>query len=417
MKGIFTVAALIFFFTACKESGVPLSKPSTFVRYFGDGNQSQAIDILETSDHGFLILSHTDLAGLNGGINISKTDAGGNTIWKKSFTKSGSDLRANNFVAIRDNSGNDQGYVIVGTIVDPSFVAKLYVFRINTTGDQVDSKSYDIKDIGNAPAYVFGKGVAQSSNSSNDFFVIGQLVKADLTPPIDNNGNVVDMFFTQINGSTLDTVFTRTYGGGTTSLASRLYLDYTQNYAYWGGTRVDAHGTHVRFIKSGFNSQQTIFDLPYPVADTTGYTATDFCTYGYGYAFIGNHLSSQEISILRVGSEGDQIGAVSYFSLKPTADQVLPLAGNSICSTLDGGLLLLGTSNKDTQGVDTDYYLIKVDGTGTKQWEAAYGGKYPDVGARVLQSSDGGYVVLGTTTLANVKTVFLMKTDTQGKIQ
>lgn len=422
MKGLFTAVALLFFLVACKESGVQLSKPSTFVRYFSDGNQDEAIDILETSDHGLLVLSHSESSGGFGGINITKTDLGGNIIWEKFFRKDSCDLRPSNFVALKDNSGNDQGYAIVGTVKNfnkySRFGARLYILRINNVGDTTDSRSYYTPQFGNAASfrsglgqYVIGKGIVQASNSTTDLFVIGQVVGPDLATSVPTvNGKGGDMYFAQMNGGTLDTVFTRIYGGGTSNLASRLYLDYSQTYAYWGGTRTDDQGTHMRFIKSGFNSQQTLFDLSYPVGDN-GFTGTDFCTYGYGYAFIGNHTAAQEIAVARVGSGGDMIGSLNTFSL------TLPLAGNSICSTQDGGLLLLGTSNVDSQGTNTDYYLIKVDGTGAKQWEMAHGGKYPDVGARVLQSSDGGYIVLGTTTLANVKTVFLMKTDSQGNIE
>ncbi len=84
MKGLFTAATLIFFFSSCKESGVQLAKPSTFVKYYSDGNQNDAVDILETSDKGYLILAHADSskAGL-GGINITKTDFSGNILWDK----------------------------------------------------------------------------------------------------------------------------------------------------------------------------------------------------------------------------------------------------------------------------------------------------------------------------------------------
>ncbi len=272
---------------------------------------------------------------------------------------------------------------------------------------QRDSSSYASGEGG----YIIGKGVAQSSDGTNDVFVVGQILKKDLlTPPQDQNGNLVDMFFAQLNGSTLDTVFTRKYGGGTTNLANRLYLDFTQSSAYWGGTRSDDQGIHMRYVKSGFNSQETLFDLSYPIGDS-GYTGNDFCAYGYGFAFIGNH-TTQEIAIAQVGSDGNLLD-----TLKFTSKSGFSFVGNSICTTLDGGLLALGSSAVDSQGTNTDYYLIKVDGTGKKQWEIAQGGKYPDLGVRVLQSSDGGYVVLGTTTLANVKTVLLMKTDSQGNIQ
>src|SRR6478609_3938752 len=176
MKGIFTVAAILFFFSSCKESGVQLSKPSTFVKYYSDGNQDDAIDILETSDHGFLMLSHADSTGGWGGINITKTDFGGNVVWKKSIrrnkTLSAGDIRPSNFVAIKDNGGLDQGYVIVGTEQNKVFFgARLFVCRINSDGAFKDSTSYYTKKFGDASSYrlgsgeyVFGKGVAQSTN-------------------------------------------------------------------------------------------------------------------------------------------------------------------------------------------------------------------------------------------------------------
>src|SRR6478752_5187633 len=110
MKGLFTAVALLFFFSSCKESGVPLSKPSTFVKYYSDGNQDDAVDILEISsatERGFLILSHADSTAGWGGINITKTDIGGNVI-KQTFIRRSKNLspgylRPSNLVAIKDN--------------------------------------------------------------------------------------------------------------------------------------------------------------------------------------------------------------------------------------------------------------------------------------------------------------------------
>jgi hypothetical protein len=428
MKVFSTALALLFLFNSCNENGVSPSKSATFVRYFNDGNQDDAVDIIQTSDKGFLILSHSVNASKGyGWITLTKTDLNGNTIGDiKPIVSSSnrSDLRPSNLVAIKDNSGNDTGYLIVGTLQNPSFGARLFVAKTDVNGaiqNAIDSVSYYTKTFGydstfrkKSGGYVMGKGVTQSTKTNN-IFVVGQVVKADLTTSYDSAGQAADMFFAGIDGTTLKMLFSRTYGAGTSMLASRLYLDFNQTSAYWGGTRSDASGTHMRLINSGFNSRGTNFDLPYPTGDS-GYTGNDFCAYGYGYAFIGNHSvpsKPQKISLARVGNGGNLVDTLANFSLQSGLD----LAGNSVCSALDGGLLLLGTSTVDSQGTNTDYYLIKVDGNGAKQWEIAHGGKYPDVGVRVLQSIDGGYVVLGTTTLANVKTVFLMKTDSRGNIQ
>jgi len=427
MKGLFTAVAFLFIFGSCKESGVELSKPSTFVKYLSDGLQDQAIDVLETSDKGYLILAHSDSSNGHGGIYIIKTDLSGNTLWETSFRKSGNDLSPSNFVAMKDTSGNDLEYVIVGTILNAKFGARLYVMRIKSDGAFKDSISYyTTGKLGDATnyrkgqndqgAYVIGKGVAQSANLTKDIFVIGQVVQHDLVTsvPTDINGKGGDMYFVQINGKTLDTVFTKIYGAGTSNLANRLFLDNTQTSAYWGGTRTDGQGTHVRFINSGFNSQLTNFDLPYPTGQS-GYKGNDISPYGYGFSIVGNDLAGKNIVLVSVGSEGNELRPM--INLPSDNSSIIQISGNSVCSTLDGGLLVLGTNAVDAQGTNTDYTLIKLDGSGAQSWERTHGGKYLDVGVKVLQSSDGGYVVLGTTTLANVKTVFFMKADSQGNIQ
>src|SRR5579862_4084814 len=119
MKGFFTAVLLLIFFSACKESGVQLAKPSTFVRYFSDGQQDQAVDVLETSDKGYLILSYSAPSnGDAGWINLLKTDLSGNVIWGGGGEKAikakspNTTLQPGNIVAIGDKTG-DTGYVLV----------------------------------------------------------------------------------------------------------------------------------------------------------------------------------------------------------------------------------------------------------------------------------------------------------------
>jgi hypothetical protein len=44
------------------------------------------------------------------------------------------------------------------------------------------------------------------------------------------------------------------------------------------------------------------------------------------------------------------------------------------------------------------------------------GSKRNDIGVSVLQADDGGYVILGQTSLANVPTITLIKTNKDGAI-
>jgi hypothetical protein len=97
--------------------------------------------------------------------------------------------------------------------------------------------------------------------------------------------------------------------------------------------------------------------------------------------------------------------------------------GNAISKTSDNGFIILATIESATSDAgtigrgETDYYLIKTNGFGDVEWAQAFGSKRGDVGVGVLQAEDGGYVVLGTTQLANVPTIALIKTNSLGEIE
>ena len=53
--------------------------------------------------------------------------------------------------------------------------------------------------------------------------------------------------------------------------------------------------------------------------------------------------------------------------------------------------------NWDTACVWPDYWVVKIDASGNKQWDKRFGGLSEDVAAAIVQTEDGGYVVAGTT--------------------
>jgi hypothetical protein len=431
--------AFLFFLSACSESGVSLPNSSTFVHYYNDGFQDQAIDLLETSDHGLLILSNSLTTTGADFILLRKVDRYGNTVssWPTKISAAKGSLTAKNIVAYRDNSGVDSAYVLVGTKISGGKM-NLFVARTDKNGVLTDSASYSVKiQNSSSQSFVAGYGVAQSTKWTRDIFVLGQIFSsAQITSDGSNNAFPNDMFFAKIYGKSpggsikaLDTAFTRVYGAGVTTLSNRLYLDLAEQHVFWGGTRSDGNGTRIRIISSGFTSRTPDFDYPYPVAGTGTagqYVASDFCPAGFGYAFTGSfvplagtNISYDSTLFAKMDDAGNLLTLKGNTLVTHTAkDTYYTVQGNSICYTQDGGFLILGSALAEpVGGTNTDYYLRKVDGSGRKQWEIFQGGKYPDLGVRVLQSLDGGYVVLGTTTLANVQTVVLMKTDQQGNIQ
>lgn len=71
--------------------------------------------------------------------------------------------------------------------------------------------------------------------------------------------------------------------------------------------------------------------------------------------------------------------------------------------TADGGYIVAGltkSNDGDASGHhgDYDFWVVKLDATGTLVWQNTLGGTGAEIAESIIQASDGGYMVVGTTT-------------------
>jgi hypothetical protein len=103
--------------------------------------------------------------------------------------------------------------------------------------------------------------------------------------------------------------------------------------------------------------------------------------------------------------------------------------------TSDGGYILAGQSDSDVGGNrtlaivggDWDFWLVKVDANGNKQWERAFGGDGSDELLALRQTRDGGFLLGGssqysfggnkTAPVFGAEDYWLVKTDAGGNKQ
>ena len=96
--------------------------------------------------------------------------------------------------------------------------------------------------------------------------------------------------------------------------------------------------------------------------------------------------------------------------------------GVFVQQTRDGGYIVIGsTASFYMHGRgDIDVYLLKVDARGFKEWDKTCGGVGYDAGQCVQQTSDDGYIVVGTTrsfSRQRHNQIFLVRTDKAGQRQ
>jgi hypothetical protein len=92
--------------------------------------------------------------------------------------------------------------------------------------------------------------------------------------------------------------------------------------------------------------------------------------------------------------------------------------GLSLIQTSDGGYAIAGDTKSFGAG-GYDVYVVKLDANGNLQWTKTIGGPEGDGGSSLIQTSDGGYAIAGSTTSfgAGGYDVYVVKLDANGNLQ
>jgi hypothetical protein len=170
---------------------------------------------------------------------------------------------------------------------------------------------------------------------------------------------------------------------GLISLTALLVLSGSGLEGIWifGGSSLD-HGSSV---------QQTT-DGGYIIAGTTS-------SYGAG----GN-----DIWLMKTDANGNEIWNKTFGG--PAYE-----CSGSVQQTADGGFIIIGDTHS-YGSADLDIWLIKTDANGNEIWNKTFGGPAYDMSDSVQQTTDGGYIIAGTTSSygAGGDDIWLIKTDANG---
>lgn len=90
---------------------------------------------------------------------------------------------------------------------------------------------------------------------------------------------------------------------------------------------------------------------------------------------------------------------------------------SDVQQTADGGYIISGSTGRDGAG-SFDLSVLKINSDGTYRWAKSYGGAHSDTAKTILQTADGGYIILGNTASfgSGSKDLWVLKLSPNGSI-
>jgi len=136
-----------------------------------------------------------------------------------------------------------------------------------------------------------------------------------------------------------------------------------------------------------------------------------------GYAFIGDTMSSGEglndIWLVKTDAKGKLLWNQTYGGVG--VDRAY-----SVIQLTNGGFIIFGTTSSYGAG-EFDAWVLQTDAKGILQWNHTYGGTLHDNAYTGIQTTDGGFLLAGTTRAIGERRedldLLMVKLDTNGVLQ
>jgi hypothetical protein len=270
---------------------------------------------------------------------------------------------------------NDGGYIFAGETWNEGNSSDIWVSKLDSNGDIEWQKSYG------GWSYEYAYSIQQTSDGG--FIVAG------------NTDFYNDMWILKL-ASNGDIEWQRAYGGGEDGFhegANSIIQTSDGGYIVAGGTNSFGDGSTGAWILKLDSYGDIEWQRTYRGDAVTSARSIQQTSDG-GYIIGGGRSEGGSIFdywVLKLDSYGD-IEWQRIYGFGGNA----PAEARSLQRTSDGGYIIAGNIWSYDQG-HYDVWLLKLASNGDIEWQRAYGGNEDEHASSIQQTSDGGFVLAGST--------------------
>ena len=373
---------------------------------FGGSWDDGAYSLIQTPDNGFILVGSSesndgDVSGNHGGTDVwvVKTDENRNIIWQKCL--GGTNYDRGHSIQIT----SDGGYIVAGfsnsingQVIDNHGDYDMWIIKLDNSGNIIWQKCLGGSDYEEAQSIVQtadGGFIVTGSTKSYDGDVIGIHGSSDVwVVKLDNSGNIIWQKCLGGSGFEKSTAIELTTDGGyiISGYSSSLDGDLSGNNGLLDCwiIKLDNSG-NITWQKSFGGSLVENSSSIAQISDG-GYILTGYTASNDGDV-IGNH-GAEDIWVLKLNMAGD---LVWQKSLGGSFNE----RASSILETSDGGYVLTGSTSSDDGDVSgnhggfNDIWTVKLDSFGNVIWQKCIGGTGEENASTITSIINNEYVISG----------------------
>ena len=431
MKRLLLWFAIVILVLSCDVGSVKIGETDTFIKFFEEGFGT---DVLQTPDDGgYICLGTFIIPPLENEAEtqLIKTDADGNVQWIQRFAglnaENGIDgigIIAKDLIIIPAG-----GYIFIGDRINSQLVSAMTLIITNSDGSLTQEiiPDFTASGLNLTGATNNTHGNAITFHGDGNILALGTF-----EDPTDNNRNKIVLIKMDLSGNV---IWSQSYGvTGKDDNAGNALQTNSSGDIIW------AANIETPIVLSSFLRVFTAIDNSEALKnadaiDSTGvrdFIVNDFQPTETGFVVVGTSTqdlleTENDIYIVKIDALGFFVPGSyhRYFGASDGEggsnltgdDNTGNDRGNSIVSTSDGGMVILGTlTNIAEPNNGEDFYLIKTDVSGIPKWTKIIGGEGNETGGTVIETTDNSLVFFGTSTLGGVPRMTLVKTDKDGNI-